>query len=146
MQVVGAFSLNENEGEAPESYVVAGAILSCSYATQLNRLKIPMCHGVHLKDKAQLNVADYVPGIHIMPFGNCTSQLNPVVQNGQFDIEGVQKAPCVPQIISPWVGGKSDVLIEGEPALLNCCTNTCVFGGCIRIEDDGQELGGTSLG
>ncbi|MNP52433.1 hypothetical protein D3C76_1468270 [compost metagenome] len=81
-----------------------------------------------------------------MPFGNCTSQLNPAVKSGQYDIEGVQKAPCIPQIVSAWIGGKNDVLVDGEPALLSGCTNTCVFSGSIRIEDDGQELGGTSLG
>ncbi|OAB45519.1 DUF4280 domain-containing protein [Paenibacillus glacialis] len=142
----GPIIVNDGAGGEQKSYVVAGAILSCSFGTQLNRLKIPMCHGVHLKDKAQLSIADYVPGVHIMPFGNCFSRLNPAVQNGQFDTEGLQKAPCVPQILSAWVGGKSDVLVEGEPALLSSCTNSCVFSGSIRIEDDGQELGGTSLG
>ncbi|CAH1225286.1 hypothetical protein PAECIP111890_05779 [Paenibacillus sp. JJ-223] len=135
-----------DEGAGGPAYVVAGAILSCSCGTQLNRLKIPYSHGVHLKEKAQLNVADATPMIHIMPFGNCTSQLNPAVQAGEFDIEGVQKAPCIPVVSTPWMGGKTDVLIENEPALLSTCMNMCLYGGYIQIEDDGQELGGSSIG
>ncbi|MGG4552090.1 DUF4280 domain-containing protein [Paenibacillus humicus] len=146
MEIVGAYSTNETAGEEQKSYVVAGAILSCSCGTQLNRLKTPLCHGVHLKEKAQMNVADYEPMVNIIPFGNCFSMLNPAVQNGEMDIEGLQKAPCVPVITERWAGGKEDVLIEGEPALLSDCTTFCIHGGLIQIEDDGQELDGTSVG
>jgi CDGSH-type Zn-finger protein len=137
--------VEQDGGGAEPSYVVAGAILSCSCGTQLNRLKTPYCHGVHLKEKAQLNVEDRMPMIHIMPFGNCTSRLNPSVLTGQFDIEGVQKAPCIPVITTPWIDGKTDVLVEGQPALLSTCVNQCIHGGRIVIEDDGQELGGSTL-
>ncbi|WP_413773645.1 DUF4280 domain-containing protein [Paenibacillus campinasensis] len=134
-------------GEAEASYVVAGAILSCSCGTQLTRLKLPYSHGVYVKEKPQMNIDDYVPNVNIINFGNCTNQLNPAVQNGQFDTEGVQKAPCVPVITGPWINGKSDVLIEGSPALLSTCTNTCIYAGSlIVIEDDGQNLGGVSVG
>lgn len=146
MQVEGAFSVNEGSA-AQESYVVAGAILSCSCGTQLTRLKIPFSHGVYIKEKPQLNIDDYLPGVNIINFGNCTNQLNPAVKNGKVDVEGVQKAPCVPVITGPWVNGKSDVLIEGKPALLSPCTNTCMYAGSlIKIEDDGQNLGGVSVG
>lgn len=93
-----------------------------------------------------MNVADYEPMVNIIPFGNCFSMLNPAVQNGEMDIEGLQKAPCVPVITERWAGGKEDVLIEGEPALLSDCTTFCIHGGLIQIEDDGQELDGTSVG
>ncbi|MEK4063892.1 MULTISPECIES: DUF4280 domain-containing protein [Paenibacillus] len=137
--------VEQDGGGAEPSYVVAGAILSCTCGTQLNRLKVPYSHGVHLKEKAQLNVEDKNPMIHIMPFGNCTSLLNPAVQIGKLDIEGRKKAPCVPGISTSWMDGKTDVLVDGHPALLSTCVNQCVYGGRIVIEDDGQELGGSSL-
>jgi len=56
------------------------------------------------------------------------------------DIYGVKKAPCMPVIGLPWINGKSDVLIEDEPALLNTCTLRCVYCGLIEVEDDGQNL------
>ncbi|AKG37429.1 DUF4280 domain-containing protein [Paenibacillus durus] len=147
MQVEGAFSVGGSGGEEQKSYVVAGAILSCSCGTQLTRLKIPFSHGVYVKEMPQVNVEDYKPGVNIIHFGNCTNQLNPAVKNGKFDTEGVQKAPCVPVITGPWVNGKFDVLIEEQPALLSHCTNTCIYeGSLIRIEDDGQDLGGVSVG
>ncbi|WP_081667088.1 DUF4280 domain-containing protein [Paenibacillus pinihumi] len=136
--------INESGGE-DDSYVVAGAILSCSSGTQLNRLKLPSSHGVYVKDKPQMNVKDSVLNVNVMPFGRCFSPINPAVQAGEMDIEGVMKAPCVPLLSSQWTGGKENVLVEGAPALVNKCTLMCTLGGCITIEDDGQELGGVSV-
>lgn len=46
---------------------------------------------------------------------------------------------CSPKINIPWIGGKEDVLIEGEKGLLSTCTLSCLYGGTITIDDDGQE-------
>ncbi len=101
---------------AKKSYVVAGAILSCSYGTQPTRLKRPFSPGVYVKNKAQMNIGDYVPRVNIQSFGNCSSLLNPAVQASEMvDIYGVKKAPCVPVLTMPWLNGKSDVKIEGSP-------------------------------
>jgi len=126
---------------AQKSYVVAGAILSCSYGTQPTRLKRPFSHGVYVKDKAQMNIGDYLPSVNIKSFGNCSSPLNPAVQASKMvDIYGVKKAPCRPALTQSWLHGKSDVLIEGQPALTHNCTHQCLYAGNIKIEDDGQEL------
>ncbi|MEJ3720582.1 DUF4280 domain-containing protein [Paenibacillus polymyxa] len=126
---------------AKKSYVVAGAILSCSYGTQPTRLKRPFSHGVYVKNKAQMNIGDYVPGVNIQSFGNCSSPFNPAVQASEMvDIYGVKKAPCVPVLTMPWLNGKSDVKIEGQPALTQNCIHQCLYCGHIQIENDGQEL------
>ncbi|WP_082063091.1 DUF4280 domain-containing protein [Paenibacillus sp. IHBB 10380] len=123
------------------SYVVAGAILQCEYGTQLTRLKLPFSHGVYVKGKAQTHVADYVQGINIISFGNCACVHNPAVENSQMvDINGVKKSPCIPALTMPWLSEKSDVLIEGQPALLKSYKQKCLYGGLIHIEDDGQNL------
>ncbi|MOA12232.1 hypothetical protein D3C78_1322060 [compost metagenome] len=120
--------------------------MKCSCGTQYSRLKTPFCHGVYIKGKPQMNVDDFVPGVNIMPFGNCTSLLNPAVQMGRVDINGVKKAPCTPKVTLPWRNGKSDKLIEGKAALLNHCTNMCAYFGTINIEDSGQNLDGVTVG
>ena len=123
------------------SYVVAGAILTCEYGTQPTRLKLPYSHGVYVKGKAQTNVTDCVPGVNITSFGNCSCLMNPAVQTSHMvDINGVKKAPCMPVFTMPWLSEKSDVLIEGQPALLKSDQQKCLYGGLIRIEDDGQNL------
>ncbi|WGV58808.1 DUF4280 domain-containing protein [Brevibacillus brevis] len=106
-----------------KSYVVAGAILTCDYGSQKNKLKTPFSHDVY-----------------IMPFGKCKCEKNPTVAAATAANNGVLKPmPCIPMVTMPWIEGKADVLVENHPALLNTSTNMCIYGGCIRIEDDGQE-------
>lgn len=121
-------------------YAVAGAIVHCSYGTQLGRLKLPLCHGVYTKDKALMNVNDYEPFQNVMPFGYCTSSLNPAVANGRIDILGVRKAPCVPVLTKEWLNGKEDKIVDGYAALTKESTNMCLYCGMIKILDDGQNL------
>jgi hypothetical protein len=40
--------------------------------------------------------------------------------------------------VSPWINGKSDVLVEGEQALTNKSINICACGGVVSVVDDGQ--------
>ncbi|MGC5327305.1 DUF4280 domain-containing protein [Brevibacillus sp. SYSU BS000544] len=123
-----------------QSYVVAGAILSCSYGDKINKLKTPFSHGVYIKNKAQMNINDYIPNVNIMPFGKCSSLQNPTVASATAANNGnLTPMPCVPAVIMPWISGKTDVLIENQPALLNKCTNMCMYAGTIKIEDDGQD-------
>lgn len=124
-----------------KSYVVAGAIVSCPYGTKMTRLTMPNSHGVYVKDKPQMNVNDYQGVTNIQPFGQCFSMMNPAVAAAtQTNGDILKPQPCTPIIQMPWQGGKTDVLIEGAPALLNTCTNMCLYAGDIKIEDDGQEL------
>jgi hypothetical protein len=88
-----------------------------------------------------LTIEDYVPGVHIGSFGNCSNMENPAVSNSMMvDIYGVKKAPCVPVLTMPWLHGKGDAKVEGKAALLGHCTHKCLYGGDIVIEDDGQQL------
>lgn len=43
----------------------------------------------------------------------------------------------------PWMGGKNDYIIKGNPALLKSSTCQCMWGGTISITDDGQHGEGT---
>ena len=129
-----------------KSYVVAGAILSCSFGSQKSRLKMQMSHGVYVKGKPIMNVMDHVPNINIMPFGTCGSRMNPAVASATAASNGVlTRMPCMPMVTMPWIGGKSDKTVDNFPALLNDSTNMCMYCGQIRVEDDGQNLEGASL-
>ncbi|WP_261378180.1 DUF4280 domain-containing protein [Paenibacillus agilis] len=136
-----ALSMIPALGNPQKSYVVAGAIVSCSYGTKMTRLHMPVSHGVFVKGKPQLSTADYQPYLNIQPFGKCLSIQNPVVASGTAANGDILKpVPCTPIVTMPWQGGKSDVLIENEPAMLNDCTNMCLYCGDLKIEDDGQDL------
>ncbi|GED59073.1 hypothetical protein BFO01nite_32050 [Brevibacillus formosus] len=130
-----------------KSYVVVGAILSCSSGSKQSRLKMPFSHGVFVKGKPQMNIMDFVPNVNIMPFGKCSSLQNPTVASATAVNNGVLKPmPCTPLTTMPWIDGKADKMVGGHPALLNKSTNMCFYCGQIKIEDDGQDLGGVTVG
>jgi Domain of unknown function (DUF4280) len=130
-----------------KSYVVVGAILSCSNGSKLSRLKMPFSHGVFVKGKPQMNIMDFIPNVNIMPFGKCSSLKNPAVASATAANNGVlTPMPCTPLTTMPWIDGKADKVVGDHPALLNKSTNMCFHCGLIKIEDDGQNLGGVTIG
>lgn len=130
----------QTKGAAQFSYVVAGATLSCSQGDQTSILQMPVSHGVFTKNKAQMNTMDFKPNTNIQPFGLCHTLANPAVAAATAANNGVLKPmPCTPVLTMPWLDGKSDQLIEGQPALTTQSTNMCLYCGTIRVEDDGQE-------
>ncbi|WP_431606962.1 DUF4280 domain-containing protein [Paenibacillus thiaminolyticus] len=129
-----------------KSYVVAGAVLSCSYGSQPSRLGTQMSHGVYIKGKPIMNIMDHIPNVNIMPFGSCGSMQNPAVAAATAAKGGIpQRVPCTPMVMMPWLGGKTDKLVDNYPSLLNDSTNMCMFCGQIKVEDDGQNLSGSQL-
>ncbi|NTU23898.1 DUF4280 domain-containing protein [Brevibacillus sp. HB1.2] len=146
MPNIEGISVQKSNAER-KSYVVVGAILSCSSGSQLSRLKMPFSHGVFVKGKPQMNIMDFVPNINIMPFGKCSNLKNPAVASATAANNGVlTPMPCTPVMTMPWIDGKPDKVVGGHPALLNKSTNMCFHCGLIKIEDDGQDLGGVTIG
>ncbi|MEC1180068.1 DUF4280 domain-containing protein [Metasolibacillus meyeri] len=130
----------QTKGAAQFSYVVAGATLSCSQGDQTSKLQMPVSHGVYTKNKAQMNTMDFKPNTHVQPFGQCQALTNPVVAAATAANNGVLRPmPCTPMLTMPWLNGKDDQLIEGQPALTTQSTNMCLYCGTIRVEEDGQE-------
>nr|WP_241970776.1 DUF4280 domain-containing protein [Brevibacillus sp. Leaf182] len=146
MPNIEGISVQKSNAER-KSYVVVGAILSCSSGSQLSRLKMPFSHGVFVKGKPQMNIMDFVSNVNIMPFGKCSSLKNPAVASATAANNGVlTPMPCTPVMTMPWMDGKTDKVVGGHPALLNKSTNMCFHCGLIKIEDDGQDLGGVTIG
>lgn len=124
MEIFGfkLFEPDEPQEEAAISYVCRGAQLECDKGSKPSLLDMPSSHGVYRKDTPQMNIQDFKPMVNIMSFGLC-------------DMTGND---CKPNT-GVWVGGKADVLVENQPALLSNCTTSCTLGGKIKIITDGQE-------
>lgn len=130
----------QTKGDEQRSYVVAGATLSCSQGDQTSILKMPVSHGVYVKNKAQMNILDFKPFVNIQPFGLCQTLANPTVAVATAANNGVlTPMPCTPVVTMPWINGKDDQLVENFPALINQSINMCLYCGTIKVEDDGQE-------
>ncbi|MCX7746229.1 MAG: DUF4280 domain-containing protein [Clostridia bacterium] len=122
-----------------DSYVVQTAALKCSFGDKQSSFKVPMNHDTFINDKPQGNIMDHKSNVNILPFGKCSSLANPVVAAATAANKGVlKKMPCIPATNTPWINGKTDVLIEDFPALLKSSTVMCMWCGVISIEDDGQ--------
>lgn len=111
-------------GSGAQTYVVEGATLMCTLGGKPSNLKIPNSHNVYINSKSRANIGDHRGGENIMSFGPCARAVPP--------------PPCIMATGSKWIGGKDDVLIDGELALLNTSVSICNCGGVISIIDDGQ--------
>ena len=76
---------------------------------------------------------------NVMPFGMCDSKTNPAVIAATAAAQGVHTpVPCTPAC-SIWMGGKTDLLVAGKPALQEGDSAVCPLGaGKIEVKDSGQ--------
>ncbi|WP_010502957.1 DUF4280 domain-containing protein [Paenibacillus elgii] len=152
--------------QAEQKYVVRGATLKCSLGTDPGVLNLPKSHGVYIKKKPVMTVADCTPdnigcfgfcqakmgGVldHIAGWSRTTSnslavQSNPLLKGilefgaDQLNAITAPHTVCTPGICGKWSSGKEDLLINNEQALLSKSTLTCSLGGTITIEHDGQD-------
>ncbi len=94
---------------------------------------------VYLHGENMANIMDHKPMINIKPFGQCKSLANPTVAAATAANMGkLQPMPCIPNTVSPWMNGKTDVLVKMQPALMNPCKLTCMWAGMIEITNEGQ--------
>jgi hypothetical protein len=121
-------------------YICKGAKLKCLMGSAQSELsvihpaKIAYLHGEFMA-----NIMDNKPMMNIKPFGQCKSMANPSVAAATAANYGrLQPMPCMPNIATPWINGKTNVLVKGQPALMNNCKLNCVWAGIIEITEDGQ--------
>ena len=119
-----SINVERDTGSGGESYVVEGAVLSCTLGTSSSRLSLPDGHHIYINEKKQANIGDHRGGKNIKSFGACRRSTPPPA--------------CIMATGSKWVNGKENVLIDGEPALLDVSSAMCSCGGVISISNDGQ--------
>jgi len=123
-------------------FVTKGAKLKCSMGDSISEFnvihasKVVYLHGENLG-----NIMNNKPMLNIKACGMCQSLANPSVAAATSVAMGVlTPMPCIPNTTSPWMKGKMNVLVKGQPALMDDCKLMCACGGVIEVVDNGQEL------
>jgi hypothetical protein len=115
------------------------AQLMCSLGTLPSALCVLPTNAVLGSQQPAANILDTIPMTNIMPFGLCTSPLNPAVAAATAAAQGVlTPMPCIPATSAPWAPGVPNVLIAGFPAVDDASTCMCAYGGEIGILSAGQ--------
>lgn len=128
-----------------DSYVCSKAKIKCSCGDKISTLTVFPDRTIWLTGEPQANISDHIPMRNIAPFGKCRSLAYPATASATAAAHGkLTPMPCVPGTKFPWMGGKNDVLLKGQPALLKSSRCKCIFGGTITITFDGQTDGDTS--
>lgn len=131
---------NKSDNQATgDSYVTSTATLRCPFGDNTSKLTVYPDRTVYLSNKPMANISDHISMYNIAPFGKCRSLAYPATAAATAAAHGkLTPMPCVPNTTMPWIGGKTDYLIKGQPALLKSCTCPCMWGGTISITNDGQ--------
>lgn len=127
-----------------DSYVCSGAMMRCTMGDKTAKLTVLPSRTVFLCGQPMANISDHKSMVNLAPFGRCRSLGYPATASATAAHHGVlTPMPCVHNTPMPWMPGKIDYFIKGQPALLKTCKCTCMWGGIISIIDDGQHGEGT---
>ena len=127
-----------------DSYVCSGAMMKCTMGTSPAKLTVLPTRTVYLAGQPQANISDHVSMVNLAPFGLCRSLAFPATAAATAAALGtLTPMPCMHNTPAPWIGGKMDDLIKGQPALLKSCKCQCMWGGTISLTFDGQMGEGT---
>lgn len=125
-----------------DSYVCSKAKIKCSCGDKISTLTVFPDRTIWLTGEPQANISDHISMRNIAPFGKCHTTAYPATGSATAANHGhLTPMPCVPNTPFPWMNGKNDVLLKGQPALLNSSSCKCVWGGTITITFDGQTSG-----
>ncbi len=122
-----------------DSYVCSKAKIKCSFGDKISTLTIFPDRTIWLTGEPQANISDHISMRNIAPFGKCHTTTFPPTGSATAAAHGkLTPMPCVPNTPFPWMGGKNDVLLKGQPALLKSSKCKCIYGGTITFTHDGQ--------
>lgn len=127
------------------SYVCSGATMRCTFGTSQARLTVLPSRTVYLTGQPQANISDHQSMVNLAPFGRCRSLAFPPTASATAAAHGhLTPMPCIHNTPAPWMGGKMDVLIKGQPALQKTSKCQCMWGGTISLVTNGQVGEGTT--
>lgn len=120
-------------------FVTTGATMTCSFGLTPCPLVVLPARTVMLSGRPKANIMDFAPITNIASFGMCSAPTNPTVIAATAAAMGVfTPMPCIPAIVSPWIPGYPQVLVQGMPALTSDSRNMCMWLGVISFSFDGQ--------
>ncbi len=129
-----------------DSYVCSKAKIQCSCGDRISTLTVYPDRTIWLTGQPQANISDHISMKNIAPFGRCHTTAFPPTGSATAANHGtLTPMPCIPNTPFPWMGGKDDVFLKGQPALLKSSKCKCLWGGTITITFDGQTQGDTTL-
>lgn len=134
-------SQQNNQGSVAQSdsYVCSGATMRCSMGTSQAKLTVLPVRTVYLTGQPMANISDHLSMVNLEPFGKCRSLGFPATASATAANHGsLTPMPCMHNTPFPWMSGKNDYIVKGDPALLKSSTCSCMWGGTISITDDGQ--------
>ena len=122
-----------------DSYVCSGATMKCTMGTCTARLTVLPIRTVFLTGQPMANISDHLTMVNLAPFGRCRSLGFPATAAATAAHHGhLTPMPCMHNTPFPWMNGKNDYIVKGDPALLKSSTCQCVWGGTISLVFDGQ--------
>lgn len=122
-----------------DSYVCSGAMMKCTMGSSPAKLTVLPSRTVFLAGQPQANISDHMSMANLAPFGVCRSLAFPPTASATAAALGtLTPMPCIHNTPMPWMGGKMDTLIKGQPALLKSCKCQCMWGGTITLINNGQ--------
>lgn len=122
-----------------DSYVCSGAMMRCTMGTSTANLTVLPIRTVFLTGQPMANISDHKSMVNLAPFGLCRSLGFPATASATAAAMGtLTPMPCMHNTPMPWMGGKMDYLVKGQPALLKSCKCQCMWGGTISLVTDGQ--------
>lgn len=140
-------SLQSSQGgaEQSDSYVCSGATMKCSMGTSQAKLTVLQSRTVFLTGQPMANISDHLSMVNLAPFGRCRSLGFPATASATAANHGsLTPMPCMHNTPFPWMGGKNDYIVKGDPALLKSSKCSCMWGGTISIVNDGQTSTGAA--
>lgn len=127
-----------------DSYVCSGATMKCTMGTSTARLTVLPIRTVFLAGQPMANISDHLTMVNLAPFGRCRSLGFPATAAATAAHHGhLTPMPCMHNTPFPWMNGKNDYIVKGDPALLKSSTCQCMWGGTISLVTDGQVGEGT---
>lgn len=121
----------------PKGFVNAGTQITCMTAIPLasSMFSTSPTRTVFLEGSQMGNIMDFQPMVCIPCMGQCVSMINPTVASATAAACGaLTPMPCIPSTASPWIMGQLNVLVEGQPALLQTDKLMCSFAGTLTIQ------------
>ena len=127
-----------------DSYVCSGATMKCTMGTSTARLTVLPIRTVFLTGQPMANISDHLTMVNLAPFGRCRSLGFPATAAATAAHHGhLTPMPCMHNTPFPWMNGKNDYIVKGDPALLKSSTCQCMWGGTISLVTDGQAPTGS---